>query len=158
MFDADKALKEALKHSDQTELKELQEKEKAKLGTPLNPKATYGRRAIALALDALEHLDPNNPDDRRAIAFEYERLAEGYALIGNLEMAVHYSTERVAEYQQYLDAVKKGDEWCKCPQTTAQGKNFTAKTNGRFLADKFLYKDKEYRLYKCNRCGFVNAS
>jgi len=161
MFDPEAAIQEALASTDQSSLRKLQEEEMAKLRKPTRggAKRTFGIRAVSLALESLEHLDPNNPDDTKRIHFEYERLAEGYALLGNLESAIHYSTDRVAEYQQMLDAIHKpDDEWCACPSSRQQSSNKMIPTNGRFVVTTIPYKNRDYTLYKCNNCGFVNAS
>lgn len=78
------------------EWEKFQSEQRAKVGT-INTNSVLGERQIELALRELENGDSD---------FEYTRLAEGYALLGNFERAVELTrdAEKRAEYQAILDA------------------------------------------------------
>lgn len=146
MFDADAALEKALEKADQTALRKLQEKERAKIRkpNPMDARHTYGVRGVKIASSELGELDPSDENYAEA----KEKLAEGYFLMGEIEAAIKHSARRRDEYQGYMDALTRKDgDWCGCPQR-----------GNRYIKDKFLYKGRSRTLYRCNRCGFENAS
>ena len=139
MFDAHRAIDSVVSQRtkfEQEEWQKYQEEEKEKLRS-LDLNAFYGFNTINLALRELEKGESD---------FEYTRLAEGYALIGDFQKA--YETTRdplkKAEYKQVLDAFNQPD--CPCPTVERFGKQSVPV---RFV--KLQFGDKQ--LVECSRCS-----
>jgi hypothetical protein len=142
-FDVDRAIAGAMENVPEDEkarFKKLQEDERAKLSIG-NPNAIYALRAIQLAEGNLTWLE-----DKEDIDFEYDRMAEGYSLLGDYEKAADLarSPERKKEYAEIRDAQDTPD--CPCPLTEKQGKHSVPVRTTLLIAG-------EKQLTRCSRCG-----
>lgn len=159
-FDLKKALKGiAKRHAESSsDWAEFQEQERQKLMsmlsglTEVDLKIQHGQRAIEIARENIERL--KDAGDTAALEFEFERMAEGYALQGDFKKAAEFASnpEKRVEYQAMLEAVEKNDdEVCGCPKTQ----------NGHpttFIKDRFYTARGVCTLYHCTLCGFQNAT
>jgi hypothetical protein len=138
-FDPVKAIESVASQRTKLEKEEwerFQQEEREKLKA-LDLNAFYGFNAVEIALKQLEHGESD---------FEYTRMAEGYALMGDFEKAIDLTRdpEKKAEYQTILDAHTNLD--CPCPPTQRVGKD-TLPT--RFRKLEFGGKT----LVECSLCG-----
>lgn len=128
MFDVEQAIKNRLAEVGREDDDRLEEKREAvrQLLDSRGPNYLLGQRQIELAKRQLE-LDPSD--------FEYTRLAEGYALIGDYEKAVEITRDDLKrkEYQEVLDALGRTE--CDCPKKVGENLTKFAKQNlgGRIL-------------------------
>lgn len=103
MFDVETAIATAIENrpkSEREQWERMQREGKRKLKKQ-NANTIYALRAITLAEDALEKGED--------VAFNRERLAEGYFLLGEFEKACEYSDK----YKDYLEALNNSKCDCK---------------------------------------------
>ena len=138
-FDPIKAIESVVANRSDLEKEEWEkfQAEKREELKSLDLNAHYGFNAIQIALKQLEH----GEDD-----FEYTRMAEGYALMGDFQKAIELTrdSQKREEYQRILDAHESLD--CPCPTVTRVGQ---ASLPVRFEKLKFQGKT----LVECSRCG-----
>lgn len=142
-FDLNAALKAIKKRNDETrdEWEEFQRSERAKL-RDTDPKELYARRAIAIAEKKIAESAENND-------LEFDRMAEGYYLLGDIEMAaaVAHDETRRAYYQRILEAVNRDNsEICSCPKKQQGNSTW-------FLTEQV----GNISIFRCSLCGFENG-
>lgn len=115
-------------------------------------KYLHGMRAIALAEKALKRLNPDT--DRFAYLFEMERLAEGYALTGNIEKAFSLTPNPVKqnEYAKLLSALNN-DIKCFCKTTTYNTEKGKIQVTPQRFKERVFYNGKKYTIFSCTDCG-----
>lgn len=141
MFNLESTIAEATNKTDleRAEWQRFQDVEKAKLPSFSATKAKYelGLRQIALSESEIKHLLPQDIQNTEM----FDRLAEGYALIGDLDEALRYvqTTERKNFYLEIAKALKTIN--CGC-------------LKGQFTQDIFhsAKHKREVELVKCLTC------
>lgn len=143
MFDVDAAIEARLSERSKDEKErwaKYQEDQRAKLPR-MDGNAVLGSRMIEAALTELE-----SATNRPAI---YNRMAEGYALMGDYAKAVELATDHKGlEYLEILEAHDAED--CACPETQKFGK-FTVPTRTPIL--RFANRT----LTRCSICSHLRC-
>ena len=80
---------------------------------------------------------------------DFPRLAEGYYLQGDFEIAISFAEgERLIEYQKVLDSLYNPK--CECPEITGHG---TQAVKAQYKKEEFLRNNSVVSLWKCVLCG-----
>ena len=149
MFDLDKAISSALENI-------VKDDENKPITfdrfSDIELKTWQGKRQVTFAKEQITSLTSQGEEglvNQSQLAFEIDRLAEGYALQGDYEQAydLAQSVERQIEYKAILNAFNNKE--CDCPQTIGKGKTSFPT---RFMKDKFYHQGNVAELWQCATC------
>jgi hypothetical protein len=159
-FDLEKALATISENFDSEKFEEKQAELRTALSVRLkmrdsaDEKFEHGLRAIALSEKALARLDKEKADDLPLIQFELIRLAEGYALTGQIQKAYEITPDATkrAEYAQILGALNTSGQ-CQCPVKSYSGKQGRIRVTPRREKEKIYFNGRKYTIFQCVDCG-----
>jgi hypothetical protein len=143
MFDLETAVKAALENA----VKEDKVPLRFERFSDIDLKTWQGEKQVAFAKEQITGL--TSQGDTSQLAFEIDRMAEGFALQGDYAQAydLAQNEEKRAEYKAVLDAFNNVE--CSCEEIVGKGKT-TVST--RFLKDRFYHHGQIAELWQCATC------
>jgi hypothetical protein len=128
-----------------------EEREKLNLMSETQLRINQGKRMVELAESELQGL--KGKDEPQRTAFEYTRMAEGYALQGDYEAAFEMTADyaKKCEYQKILEALD-GKQECSCPKSVRISKSSLPT---QYIKEKIYdaVRKREVALKSCSLCG-----
>ncbi len=116
-------------------------------------------REIILASTALETLDPANPDDAEAIAFQTRRLADNLYRTGKVDEALAVATDPAqrAKLEKIHAAIHSDDrEKCNCVDVIVKGTGIIIPRHNSIGKIKSPKHGKVVDIVVCSHCSHMN--